>query len=82
MEQEGQKRQEVGQALLVLAVNDPNFLNRIRNDPASTLSSYGLTLRDPEMDEVFRYLIDNAGSTDEEIIGELRSRMEVELKWF
>lgn len=76
MDRGGQEQRRVIQALLVLAINDTEFLDRLRERPASTLSDYGLALRDEETDRVFRYLIAHAGSSDEQILADLRSLQE------
>lgn len=73
---EEQYRHDVIQTLITLGINDPNFLNNVREYPASTLSGYGLTLGDEELDEVFRYLIANVGLSNEEITSDLRERSE------
>jgi hypothetical protein len=82
---EGQRpvevRAEVIKALLILATNDPEFLREARFAPATTLSRYGLTLRNEEMDGVVSYLIRNADVSDEEIVGNLESEMVARSRW-
>jgi hypothetical protein len=64
-QQSAEERTEVIRALLVLAMNDSDFLRDVRYAPASALSRYGFTLRNEEMDGVITYLIQNAGLSDE-----------------
>jgi hypothetical protein len=78
---EGQERAEVIQALLILATNDLEFLRNARNAPVSTLSRYGLTLRNEEMDRVVSYLIDSAGRNDEDMVRELESHLTQRSRW-
>ena len=73
---EEQVRQDVMQELITRATNDPNFLNNVRNYPVSTLSQYGITLRDVEMDEVFGYLFAQKGVSNEDVISDLRELSE------
>ena len=76
-----EERAEVIKALLILATNDPEFLREARSAPATTLSRYGLTLRNEEMDGVVSYLIRNADVSDEEIVGNLESEMVARSRW-
>jgi hypothetical protein len=76
-----EERAEVIKALLILATNDPEFLRDARYAPASTLSRYGLTLRNEEMDGVVSYLIRNAGVSDEEIVRDLESHLVIDARW-
>jgi hypothetical protein len=78
---EEEERAEVIQALLILATNDLEFLRSVRYAPASTLSRYGFTLRNGEMDGVFSYLIRNAGLSDEQIVGDLKSYLVLDRRW-
>jgi hypothetical protein len=80
-QQPAEERAEVIQALLILATNDPVFLRDVRYAPASTLSRYGLTLRNEEMDGVISYLVQNADVTDEEILADLRSHLVARSRW-
>jgi hypothetical protein len=76
-----EERAEVIQALLILATNDPDFRRDVKYAPASTLSRYGFTLRNEEMDGLFSYLIRNAGLSDEEILRDLESYLIQERRW-
>jgi hypothetical protein len=80
-QQPAEERAVVIQALLILATNDPVFLRDVRYAPASTLSRYGLTLRNEEMDGVVSYLIRNADVSDEEILDNLRSHLVERSRW-
>jgi hypothetical protein len=80
-QQPAEERAEVIQALLILATNDPDFRRDVKYAPASTLSRYGFTLRNEEMDGVFSYLIRNAGLSDEEILRDLESYLTQERRW-
>lgn len=57
--------------MIALATQEPEFLVSLRSAPVRTLSAYGLVLREPEMDELFAYLIANAGLSDADIISDL-----------
>jgi hypothetical protein len=70
-QQPAEERTEVIRALLVLAMNDAEFLRDVKDAPASALSRYGFTLRNEEMDGVITYLIQNAGLSDEEMARDL-----------
>jgi hypothetical protein len=76
-----EERAEVIRALLTLATNDPEFLRDVRYAPASTLSRYGLTLRDAEMDGVFSYLTRNAGLSDDELVRDMEQFFNVDFRW-
>jgi len=80
-QQPAEERAEVIQALLILATNDPDFRRDVKYAPASTLSRYGLVLRDEEMDGVFGYLLRNADLSDEEILRDLESFLTQERRW-
>jgi hypothetical protein len=80
-QQPAEERAEVIRALLTLATNDPEFLRDVRYAPASTLSRYGLTLREAEMDGVFSYLTQNAGLSDEELVRDMAQFLTVDFRW-
>ena len=79
-----EERPEVIGALLVLAMNNPEFLRDVKYAPASALSRYGFTLRNEELDGVFTYLTQHADLSDEEMVRDLESYFppgEVEARW-
>jgi len=80
-QQPAEERAEVIRALLTLATNDPEFLRDVRYAPASTLSRYGLTLRNAEMDGVFSYLTQNAGLSDAELVRDMEQFFDVDFRW-
>lgn len=80
-QERAEERAEVIKTLLILATNDPEFLRGVREAPASTLSRYGLTLRNEEMDGVFSYLVRNANLLDNELVGDLEQYFTIERRW-
>ena len=65
-------RPVVEQALLTLALNDIDFVRSVRADPESALVSYGFALNPAEIEFVKRYLGENAGLGDEQIVEKLQ----------
>ena len=65
-------RPVVEQALLTLALNDIDFVRSVRADPESALASYGFALNPAEIEFVKRYLGENAGLGDEQIVEKLQ----------
>lgn len=65
-------RPEVFSALTTLALHDPEFRERAREDLEGTLSRYGFVLYPSELQLVMEYASRYAGLTDRELILELR----------